>query len=469
MGVLEGSMDKVPQREVDVAELLENRPLGRFQLLTLLYGCLILFVDGLDFSAPNVGAKAIQVAFHAEPSAMGLVFGWGYFGMFAGSVLLGYIGDKYGRKTGAVLGVLAYSLPAIFTIFATSIDELAVWRFLAGIGIGGVVPNTIALLTETAPKRHRVFFVMIAFVGYSLGNASSAQIAAWLMPLDGWPVVFLAAGIAGMLLSIALAFALPESIPYLTATKPYSPKLRRLLLRAAPELVLIPETRIVLRRPATEMKFSLRLLFNSYRRIATPLLWTAYFADSLTFMTLSAWLTFILVEAGLPQQAAQLTFSAGAFGAMILIPIVGRGIDRFGPKVVVLFAVAAISAIVYLGTPGLTPAVVMILAVLGYACAAATHHSLNGIVASFYPTVVRGNGVGYATGMGRIGAIVGPVVAGYLLSASLPLNQVLFFMAAPDLVVAAACVALDVLRRSASARADFANRLPVTQTKEQLA
>lgn len=462
-------MDKVRTPEVDIAELLENRPLGRFQLLTLLFGCLILFVDGLDFSAPNVGAKAIQLAFHADPSAMGLVFGWGYFGMFAGSVLLGYIGDKYGRKTGAVLGVLAYSLPALLTIFAGSIGELAVWRFLAGIGIGGVVPNTIALLTETAPKRHRVLFVMIAFVGYSLGNASCGQIAAWLMPAYGWPVVFLAAGAAGLSLSVVLLFALPESIPFLTATRPDSHELRRLIARAVPELLLTPDTRIVLRRPSSETKFSLKLLFNSYRRIATPLLWLAYFADSLTFMTLSAWLTFILVEAGLPQQQAQLTFSAGAVGAMILIPIVGRGIDRFGPKVVVLFALCAIGAIIYLGMPGLTPASVMTLAVFGYACAAATHHSLNGIVASFYPTIVRGNGVGYATGMGRVGAIVGPVVAGYLLSANLPPGQVLFFIASPDLVVAASCVALDVLRRSRSARADFANPrgTPAAQIEEQ--
>jgi AAHS family 4-hydroxybenzoate transporter-like MFS transporter len=462
-------MDKVPPHEVDVAALLENRPLGRFHLLTLLFGCLILFVDGLDFSAPNVGAKAIQIAFHAQPSAMGLVFGWGYFGMFVGSVLLGYVGDKYGRKTGALLGVLAYSLPAIFTIFAGSIGGLALWRFLAGIGIGGVVPNTIALLTETAPKRHRVFFVMIAFVGYSLGNASCAQIAAWLMPAYGWPVVFLAAGMAGLVLSLLLLFVLPESIPYLTTTAPDSPRLRRLLARAAPELVPGPGTRFVLRSPASETKFSLKLLFNSYRRIATPLLWIAYFADSLTFMTLSAWLTFILVEAGLPQQQAQLTFSAGAVGAMILIPIVGRGIDRFGPRVVVLFAAAAIGGIVSVGTAGSTPTLIMALAVLGYSCAAATHHSLNGIVAGFYPTIIRGNGVGYATGMGRVGAIVGPVVAGFLLSANLPVNQVLFFIAAPDLIVAACCVALDLLRRSASARADFADSRPVAPPKEQLA
>jgi AAHS family 4-hydroxybenzoate transporter-like MFS transporter len=456
-------------RVVDIGQVLENRRVGPFQCLTLGLGFLILFVDGLDFSAPNVGAKAILNAFHAEPSAMGLVFGWGYFGMFAGSVLLGYIGDKYGRKLGAVLGVLAYSLPALFTVFATSLDELTVFRFLAGLGIGGVVPNVIALLTETAPKRHRVIFVMVAFVGYSMGNSASAQVAAWLMPQYGWSVVFLAAGIAGTVLSVVLAFALAESIPYLVATKPDSPKLRRLVARAAPELALTPDTRFVLHRPASETHFSLKLLFNSYRRIATPLLWIAYFADSLTFMTLSAWLVFILVEAGLPQQQAQLTFSAGALGAMVAIPLVGRGIDRFGPKVVVLSAVAAIGAITYLGTPGLTPLFITVVAVLAYACAAATHHSLNGIVGGFYPTVIRGNGVGYATGMGRVAAIVGPVVAGYLLSANLPLQLVLLVIAAPDLAVAAGCVGLDVLRRSPSARADFATSAPVPQANEQLA
>jgi hypothetical protein len=310
---------------------------------------------------------------------------------------------------------------------------------------------------------------MVAFVGYSMGNSASAQVAAWLMPQYGWSVVFLAAGIAGTVLSVVLAFALAESIPYLVATKPDSPKLRRLVARAAPELALTPDTRFVLHRPASETHFSLKLLFNSYRRIATPLLWIAYFADSLTFMTLSAWLVFILVEAGLPQQQAQLTFSAGALGAMVAIPLVGRGIDRFGPKVVVLSAVAAIGAITYLGTPGLTPLFITVVAVLAYACAAATHHSLNGIVGGFYPTVIRGNGVGYATGMGRVAAIVGPVVAGYLLSANLPLQLVLLVIAAPDLAVAAGCVGLDVLRRSPSARADFATSAPVPQANEQLA
>ena len=443
-------------RDLDIGPALENRPVGRFQLLTLALGCLVLLVDGLDYSAVNVGAPSILRAFGAERSAMGLVFGWGYFGIFVGSVLFGIIGDKYGRKLGLVLGVLAYSLPALFTVFATSLEELSVFRFLAGIGIGGVVPNTIALLTETAPKRYRVTFVMIAFVGYSTGNASIAQIAAWFIPAYGWSIVFLVAGGLGIALSLVLAFFLAESVPWLAAARPNSPELRRLAARAAPELRITPDTRVALRRSPNEIHFSLKLLFSSYRRIATPLLWIAFFAESLTFMTLSAWLAVLLEAAGLSPTQAALTFSYGAFGAILAILTVGRLIDRFGPRAAVLFAVLAVTAIVYLGTPGLSPAVITIVAVVALACASATHQSLNGIVGGFYPTIIRGNGVGYATGMGRVSAIVGPVIVGYLMAAKVPLQEVLFFVAAPDAVVAAACVGLDRLRKSRTAAEDAA-------------
>ena len=451
-------------RDIDIGEILERRRVGRFQIVTLVLGALILFVDGLDYSAINVGAPAILRAFHADRSAMGPVFGWGYFGIFVGSVAFGWIGDRYGRKPGAVLGVLAYSVPALLTVFASSLTDVTVYRFLAGIGIGGVVPNTIALLTETAPKRYRVTFVMISFVGYSTGNATIAQVAAWLIPHFGWSVVFLGAGIAGILLSIVLALTLPESIPFLVETRPQSPRIARLVARAAPEIAIVPGTHWVVRRTAAT-HFSLRLLFTSYRRIATPLLWIAFFAESLTFMTLSAWLAVILEAAGLPPRMAALTFSFGAIGAMAAILTMGRLLDRLGPKAGIISAVLAVAAIVYLGTGGLPPLIVSIVAIIGLAMASATHQSLNGIVGGFYPTVVRGNGVGFATGMGRISAIIGPVIVGQLMAAQIPLREVLMVIAAPDLVVAAACVALDRLRHSPSAAADFA----VPKPNEQMA
>ncbi len=409
---------------------------------------LILFVDGLDFGAANVGAPAIVRAFDAERGAMGTVFSWGYFGIFIGSVVFGIVGDRFGRKTGALLGVLAYSLPALLMPFATSLEQVALYRFLTGLGIGGVVPNVIALLSETAPKRYRISAVMSAFVGYSLGNATIGQVAAWLVPLFGWWIVFVTAGIAGMILFVVLIFLLPESIPLLAAKQPDSPRLRRLVARVAPELTIGPDTRFVLNRPANETKFSLALLFTGYRRYATPLIWIAFFAEALTYMTLSAWFAVILETAGLPPTQAALTFSFAAMGAIASILALGPLMDRFGARAAVFAAVIAVSAIVYLGTPGLPHWLIAATGILAYASAAATHQSLNGMVGGFYPTIIRGNGVGYATGMGRVAAIFGPDFVGTLFAAQLPLQQVLVFIAAPDLVVAMVCVGLDRLRKT---------------------
>ena len=434
-------------REVDVGAVLENRPIGRFHVVTFALCFLILYVDGLDFGSANVGAPSILRAFGEEPGAMGRVFAAGYFGIFLGSVAFGILGDRYGRRLGALFGVLAYSLPALLMPFATSLDEVALYRFLAGLGIGGVIPNVIALLSETAPKRYRVSAVMASFVGYSLGNATIGQVAAWLIPLYGWWIVFVTAGIAGVLLFSVLIFALPESIPLLAAKQPDSPRLRALVARAAPELTIMPDTRFVLTRPANETKFSLALLFTGFRRYATPLIWIAFFAEALTYMTLSAWFTVILERAGLPPTQAALTFSFSALSAIVAILVLGRFMDRFGPKAAIVSAAIAVSAISYLGTPGLPAVMITVVGMLAYASAAATHQSLNGMVGGFYPTIIRGNGVGYATGMGRIAAIFGPGFVGTLF-AQLPLNEVLLFIAAPDVVVALVCVALAALRRS---------------------
>ena len=126
--------------------------------------------------------------------------------------------------------------------------------------------------------------------------------------------------------------------------------------------------------------------------------------------------------------------------------------------------------IIYLGFPGLSPAMIVAVAVVGQAAASATHQSLNGIVGAYYPTIIRGNGVGIATGMGRVAAIIGPGVVGYLIAAKVPLREVLIYIAAPDLVVAAACVGLHLLRRNPEAEPQpLKLERPAAIAKEQMA
>jgi AAHS family 4-hydroxybenzoate transporter-like MFS transporter len=430
----------VANQNIDVAELVENRKLGRYQLGTLALCFLILLVDGLDYSAANVGAPSIIRAFNAEKSAMGLVFGWGNFGILCGSFLFGYIGDRYGRKFGAVAGVLTYALPAIAVAFAGTLEHLMVLRFLAGLGIGGVIPNTVALLTETAPKKYRASFVMLCFVGYSAGTAVIAQVAAWLIPIYGWSVVFITAGIVGTLLGLFLAFALPESLRYLALKHPTSPQLKRQVAKLAPDLQIDDTTRFYVTQRSE--KFRIAQLFEGDLKWVTPLLWLGYFAESLTFMTMNSWIAVILETAGLAPQQASLAVSYVAGGGVVALLLLSRFLDRYGPSVTVLTALAAIVLIVALGMSGISTGTVIILAVLGMACCFGTHNSFNGTVGSFYPTVIRAKGVGFASGMGRVALITGPVVAGFLLSAHLPLQKLLYVIAAPYLVVACVCVGL---------------------------
>ena len=434
----------VDHNAIEVSGFVDRQKLNTFHLLTVILCFLILFADGLDFSAANVAAPAILRAFHAEKSAMGFVFGWGYFGIFVGSLFFGYIGDRFGRKVGAISGVLAYSLPALATVFASSLDQLALLRFLAGLGIGGVIPNTVALLNETAPTRFRASFVMVAFLGYSAGIASTGLIAARFLSEFGWPVVFLAAGIAGTVLGIVLAFVLPESVRFLTLAAPDSPRLRILLARIAPESPVDAHARFFLHED-TKRKFSIRLLFTGNRWMATSLLWVGYFAEALTFMTLSSWLPLLLESAGLRPVQASLAFSYSAFGAIAAILLLSRLLDKFGPMVALVSTVSCIVMLIFLGRPAASFGAIMTAAILAFSFSSGTHTSLNATVGAFYPTGIRGNGVGYATGMGRIAGIVGPVVTGLLLSAKLPLRPMLYLIAAPYVIVAIVFFGLGIL------------------------
>src|SRR5262249_15634745 len=145
------------------------------------------------------------------------------------------------------------------------------------------------------------------------------------------------------------------------------------------------DVRFVLHRPASETRFTLKLLFDGPRRLATPLLWLGFFSESLTYMTLAAWFSVILEEAGVVPTQASLVFSYAYVGAMGAIVILARLIDRFGPRAALVSAAVAGVALVYLGTPGLGPAAVTVIAILALAFSSATHQSLNGIVGGFYP------------------------------------------------------------------------------------
>ena len=162
----------------------------------------------------------------------------------------------------------------------------------------------------------------------------------------------------------------------------------------------------------------------------------------------------------MPPRQASLTYSYGALCAIVAILLLSRLLDAFGPIVAVITALCCVAAIISLGRTGLALGALMVTAILAYSLSNGTHTSLNATVGSFYPTNIRGNGVGYATGMGRIAGILGPVITGYLLSAKLPMRSMLYIIAAPYLIVAAAFFGLGLIHNRRTRGANLAPPQP---------
>jgi AAHS family 4-hydroxybenzoate transporter-like MFS transporter len=430
------------QQSVDIAELVGNAKLGRFHLWMLLLCFLMIFIDAFDLSTINVAAPALLRAFGGDKKTMGWVFSASYFGILVGCWIYGYVSDRWGRRPGALWSILVYTVPAFIIPFATSLDQLIYLRFLAGVGLGGVMPTTLALLAETAPKRYRASFAMVALFGFPAGTASIGLVAAGLIPSFGWATVFYAAGGAGLLLGILLTFVLPESIQFLAVKHPEAPALKIMARHFAPQLAIDANTRFAVRLEQKSKGFSVMALFSAEQRLATALLWIAYFAEGLTYITISAWLTVVLESAGLTPTQASLTFSYAAAGGIVVACLLMRPLDHFGPMASVVTALIAIAAILTLGTPGIPAWLVVASAIAVHSFCSSTHSSLNGTVGLFYPTSIRSNGVGWASGLGRISSMIGPVVVGNLLAWQLPLQDVLYIVAAPYLLLVLACIGL---------------------------
>ena len=420
---------------MDVAELVANAKLGRQRIAILLLSALMLFIDGFDMSTAGVAAPSLLKAFHGEKAAMGTIFGASYAGILVGCWIFGYVGDRWGRKAGSIWSCIVYALPSLLITQATSLDQILYLRFLVGIGLGGVMPTTLALLAESAPKGYRASFAMLALFGFPLGGSMVGQVGAHLIPAYGWQVVFYVAGIGGLVLSAALIFILPESLQFLALHKPELAELRRRAQRFAPDRVFGPETRFFVEREEKAKGLAVLELFKGNQRIATVLLWTAYFVEGLTYITLANWMAVVLQDVGLSPYDALTTVSYANAGGIFVAICLMRPLDKIGPMASVVSAIVAIAAIITLGTPGVPQLAIMAAAIIAHSFCSGTHTSLNGTVALFYPTRMRSNGIGWASAMGRVSSIIGPIIVGNLFSAHIALQWVLYGLTLPYVVL----------------------------------
>ncbi|HEY6214343.1 MAG TPA: aromatic acid/H+ symport family MFS transporter [Vicinamibacterales bacterium] len=369
---------------------------------------MVTFTDGFDTQAIGYVAPAIVKAFGVERTALAPVFAVGLFGLMLGALAFGPIADRVGRKPVLVFCTAFFGLCALLTTQATTVNELFYFRFITGLGLGGALPNAIAITTDLAPARLRATTVMVMFCGFSIGAAVGGFMAASLLTRYGWPAVFVAGGIGPLVVALLLVGYLPNSRTH------------------RPE-----------RLPVAQ-------LFESGRSSMTILLWIVFFMSLLDLYFVTNWLPTLINDSGIALDRAVLVTAIFQLGGTVGTLTLGQLFDRLPPFRVLaatyLVAAALVAAI------GLVAASIDALFIVAFGagfCIVGGQTGANALTATVYPADIRATGVGWALGIGRIGSIVGPLVGGLLLTLKWETHDLFFVAAVPVLAAAASAFLID--------------------------
>jgi AAHS family 4-hydroxybenzoate transporter-like MFS transporter len=428
----------------DIAEFIDHQPIGGFQIGVVLTCAAVLVLDGFDTQAMGYVAPALAKDWQLSKAALGPVFSAGLFGLMIGALVFGPLADRIGRKKIILFSAAAFGVGALATAFAHDLSTLLVIRFLTGLGLGGAMPNAIALTSEYTPQRRRATMVMIMFCGFSIGAALGGLLAAYLIPHFGWRSVFIVGGIAPLLMLPVLARFLPESVRFLATTGQDAGRVAELLKRISPNAAFAPNAQFVV----TETRLAglpVAHLFREGRTAVTLLLWVVFFMSLLDLYFLANWLPIVLNDLGASVSEAVVIGSLLQVGGVVGTFALGSVIDRFSFRALALVYFGAVFAVGLIGQLGHSTMLVSLAIFAAGFCVVGGQIAANALAAAFYPTSVRASGVGWALGIGRIGSIVGPLVGGALLAAKWSAPAVFLAAAAAALCAALASLSLSRL------------------------
>lgn len=426
---------------IDIQKLADEAKFNGFHALILAWCALIIVFDGYDLAVAGVAMPAIMKDMGVSPTQAGLMASSALFGMSFGAIFLGTLSDRIGRRWVIVICLTLFSVFTAAAGLASDPATFGVMRFLAGLGIGGVMPNVIAEMSEYAPRRMRATLITLMMCGYAVGGILAAWLGKEMIAQHGWQSVFLA-GLAPVVLIPFILRYLPESMPYLLRTCRVD-ALRAVAARLAPANPPAASATFALPDDSRADKAPVHHLFAEGRTMGTLMLWTTYFMCLFMIYALSTWLTKLMASAGHSLGSAMTFVMVLNLGSIVGALGGGWLADRFRIKyVLVVMCLLAFASIALLGQPLPTALLYLVVALAG-ATTIGTQTVTHACTGQFYPMAIRSTGLGWALGIGRVGAIIAPILIGVLVNLALPLEMNFVAIALPALCAAVAIALVD--------------------------
>jgi AAHS family 4-hydroxybenzoate transporter-like MFS transporter len=403
---------------VDVGDLIDNGPWTTYQRWLVVFAALAIIFDGIDNQLLGVAIPTIMREWAVPRSAFAPVVSLGYVGMMIGGALGGIAGDRAGRRTTLLASMAVFGVMTLAVGLADSVVALAVMRLIAGVGLGGAIPNAAALAAEYVPRHARPLAVTLTIVCVPLGGMLAGLIAIPAIPALGWRALFVIGGVLPMVALVVLAPLLPESPRFLARHPERHAQLASALRRMG---CAFDEGTTFTDRAAGHAghRASARALFSPEYRVDSSALWAAFFSCLLAVYLSFSWVPSMLAGAGFSSSVASSGLTAFNLGGVMGALAGGICMSRWGsrPSLLVMAVLATMSAGVMSAMPisAASPAPVIVMLGLTGALINGVQTTMYALAAHVYPPAIRSTGVGSAVAFGRVGAVLSGYVGAWAL------------------------------------------------------
>jgi MFS transporter, AAHS family, 4-hydroxybenzoate transporter len=416
--------------EVQVSQFLDEHGVGSFQIKLIFWTILIAMIDGYDIGAVAFAAPHLIQEWHVAPKELGLVLSASNIGVLFGSQIFGWVGDRYGRKTALIICNLLFGVFTFIAAYSTNLTEMTLLRLIAGLGIGGVIPNVVAINAESAPRNMRATLAIIAVGTVPLGGAVAGLVSATLVAAHGWQILFYIGGIIPIVAALAAIMGLPESIKFMALHESQRGKMEALIAAIRPGFKVPPNARFVIEDEEQSPSSSPVHLFGNGLAAITPLTWLIFALNLMGYFFLISWTPTLMTAAHATPQVAALSGAALQVGGTVGALALCFWLQRYRFIAVAVLFVIAVPMVGSIGYAGLTSTTALLIAAFfAGAIVLGIQSGINVVGALIYPTSLRANGSGWQLGIGRIGAIIGPFLGA--LFVGLPVEQLYMWSALP--------------------------------------
>jgi len=424
---------------VNVKAWIDARPVSSFQWRVLILCLIIIMFDGYDAAVMGFIAPALIEHWGISRSAMGPILGAAMFGVALGALIAGPLSDRYGRKRVILLSVLIFSAFSLACAYAASPGQMALLRFIAGLGLGAVMPNCVTLLSEYMPERRKGVMITLMFSGFNIGSGLGGFIAAGLLSHYQWPAVLIFGGALPLIMLPLIGWLLPESALNLVVRKAPRAQIAALLNRMGGNFSA--DHAFILNSPGVKRKSTIAELFRHGFARGTVILWLTYFMGLFVIYLLNGWLPTIMRSGGISLEQAAIIAGLFQLGGPVGGIIVGALMDRLRAKWVigVVYFIGCV-CLVTQGLFGLNGAALGVIIFITGMCINGAQNGLQVYSPAYYPTEIRATGVSWMHGIGRIGAILSSSMGGLLMGAFPGQSAIFFVLALPALFAAVSIV-----------------------------